>query len=203
MSKQCLERLSTGFPDSSPSRSTIFGWYAEFKRGRKSLKDEEPSTVVTDQKRNPHRKTNIGMFSEETMGRAVGAALNGRSIRSVAKQTGLSFQTLARYKSAKVLAAKGAKQVNKVTSSERRLLVTTCVIVNAARNHLPPAMIFSRVHSNEHVIAGAPSGTLGLATPSGWMSPKLFFKVMEHFIKHPCSSNKNSTLLLYDNHESH
>lgn len=51
--EQCLERLSTAFPDSSPSRSTIFSWYAEFKRGRNSLKDEErsgrPSTAVTDE----------------------------------------------------------------------------------------------------------------------------------------------------------
>lgn len=47
--------------------------------------------------RNPPRRTNIGMFSEETMERAVGAVLNGRSVRSVAKEENLSFQTLARY----------------------------------------------------------------------------------------------------------
>ncbi|KAI4466406.1 hypothetical protein MML48_3g00013779 [Holotrichia oblita] len=48
-----------------------------------------------------------------------------------------------------------AAKVNKVTSGERRVLVTTCVIINAAGNHLPPAMIFPRVHFKDH-------GTLGL-----------------------------------------
>lgn len=47
--------------------------------------------------RNPPRKTTNGTFSEETMRRAVEAVLTGRSIRSVAKEEGLSFQTLARY----------------------------------------------------------------------------------------------------------
>ncbi|KAK9711971.1 hypothetical protein QE152_g25186 [Popillia japonica] len=46
--------------------------------------------------RNPSRKTNVGAFSEEKMSRAVQAVLNGKSIRSVAKEKHLSFQTLAR-----------------------------------------------------------------------------------------------------------
>lgn len=111
--------------------------------------------------------------------------------------------TVTVQKSAKVIAAKGVKQVNKVTSGEKGVLVTTCVIVNAAGNHLPPVMVFPRVHFKEHMLAGAPPGTLGLASPSGWMNTDLFLKTMEHFIKHTCSSKENPSLLLYDNHESH
>lgn len=46
--------------------------------------------------KNPPRKTNIKTFSEEQMRRAVERVLNGSNGRSVAKDEGLSFQTLAR-----------------------------------------------------------------------------------------------------------
>lgn len=68
---------------------------------------------------------------------------------------------------------------------------------------LPPAMIFPRVNFKPHMLHGAPSGTLGLATPSGWMNSELFVSVIEHFIFHSGSSTSNPTLLLLDNHESH
>jgi len=48
------------------------------------------------------------------------------------------------------------------------------------------------------MIRGAPPGTLGLATPSGWMNQDLFLKVMEHFIKYSSSSKENPALLIYD-----
>jgi histone-lysine N-methyltransferase SETMAR len=38
--QQCLERLHTAFGECAPSRTTIFHWYAEFKRGRGSLEDD-------------------------------------------------------------------------------------------------------------------------------------------------------------------
>lgn len=34
-----LNRLSTAFPDSAPSRTTVYEWYSEFRNGRVSLKD--------------------------------------------------------------------------------------------------------------------------------------------------------------------
>ncbi|XP_072379681.1 uncharacterized protein [Diabrotica undecimpunctata] len=169
--------------------------------------------------RNPPRKTNHGTFSEETIISAVEGVLTGRSIRSVARQEQISFQTLDNdvtrvynldktatvtvQKSSKVLAEKGVNQVNKVTNVEKGVLVTICAIVSAAGNHLRPAIVFPRVHFREHMIAGAPAGTLGLASPSGWMNSELFLKVMEHFILHTSSSKQNPSLLLYDNHESH
>ncbi|XP_044764429.1 uncharacterized protein LOC123320994 [Coccinella septempunctata] len=106
-------------------------------------------------------------------------------------------------KSSRILAKKGVKQINKVTSGERGLLVTTCCIISSAGNALPPAMIFPRVNFKPHMLHGAPSGTLGLATPSGWMNSELFVSVIKHFIFHSGSSKLNPTLLLFDNHESH
>ena len=50
---------------------------------------------------------------------------------------------------------------------------------------------------------GAPNGSLGLATPSGWMNSELFPLVLNHFIKHMNVSKDNPAILLMDNHESH
>ena len=51
---QSLERLTQAFGDLAPSRTTVFNWFAEFKRGRTSFEDEErsgsPSTAVTEDK---------------------------------------------------------------------------------------------------------------------------------------------------------
>lgn len=111
--------------------------------------------------------------------------------------------TMTVQKPQKVLAVKGIKQVNKVTSGERGVLVTTCCIINATGQYLPPAMVFPRTHFKEHMLRGAPAGALGLAAPSGWMNAELFVEVMKHFIKFSHSSKDNPALLIYDNHESH
>lgn len=103
----------------------------------------------------------------------------------------------------KIVAAKGAKQVSKCTSAERGELVTTCCIVSASGNSLPPVMIFPRKTFKEFMLFGCLPGTLGLATPSGWMNSELFPQVMKHFVKFSHSSKDNPSLLIYDNHESH
>ena len=64
-------------------------------------------------------------------------------------------------------------------------------------------MVFPRKNFKEHMISGAPSGTLGLATSTGWMNGEIFVSVMEHFIKYSGSTKENPTVLIYDNHESH
>lgn len=93
----------------------------------------------------------------------------------------------------KVIAQKGIKQVNVATSGEKGAHIATCCFINAAGNSLPPVLIFPRVHFKEHMIAGAPAATLGLANPSGWMTKELFIDTMKHFIKHSHSS-KDSLL---------
>lgn len=90
-----------------------------------------------------------------------------------------------------------------MTSAERGTLTTTCYIVNALGNALPPVIIFPRFHFKQHMVAEAPTGSLGLATPSGWMNSELFVKTMQYFINYSSSSNDNPSLLIYDNHESH
>ena len=103
----------------------------------------------------------------------------------------------------KVIAEKGVKQVSKCTSGEKGTLATTCCIINAAGNSLPPAMIFPRVHFRDHMLRGAPPGTLGLANKTGWMNSELFSEDIDHFIHHSKNSKDQPSLLVYDNHESH
>ncbi|KAJ8967555.1 hypothetical protein NQ314_002871 [Rhamnusium bicolor] len=103
----------------------------------------------------------------------------------------------------RVIAKRGTKQVCPVTSGEKGILVTTCAIISASGNTIPPVMVFPRVHSKDHMLVGEPSGTLGLAQPTGWMTAFLFVEVMKHFIQHTSSSLHNPSLSIFDNHESH
>lgn len=103
----------------------------------------------------------------------------------------------------KVIADKGIKQVSSCTSGERGVLVTTCAIISAAGTFLPPAMVFPRKHFKPHMLTGAPPGTLGLASPSGWMNAEIFPAVLQHFIDKSYSTKENPSLLILDNLEAH
>lgn len=103
----------------------------------------------------------------------------------------------------KVIAAKGSKQLNKVTSGERGTLVTTCCAVSATGAALPPAMIFPRKNFKAFILNGAPPGTLGLAQPMGWMNIQLFSEVIKNFVKVTASTKDNQSLLVMNNHDSH
>lgn len=102
----------------------------------------------------------------------------------------------------KVIGPKG-KNIGKVTSGEKGTLVTTCCFISASGQALPPVLIFPRKNYKDHMLKGAPPGSLGLATSSGWMNSELFVTTMKHFIKHTSSSKENPSLLIMDNHESH
>lgn len=50
---------------------------------------------------------------------------------------------------------------------------------------------------------GAPEGSLGMATRSGWINTTIFLEVLKHIQKKTLCSKDNPILLLVDNHESH
>ncbi|KAF2886966.1 hypothetical protein ILUMI_19209 [Ignelater luminosus] len=52
----------------------------------------------------------------------------------------------------RIIAQKGCKQANSVTSAERGQLVTTCNIICARGHALPLAMVFPRVHFKKHML---------------------------------------------------
>ena len=103
----------------------------------------------------------------------------------------------------KVLALKGSKQVGQITSSERGQLVTICCCVNAMGQTIPLVIIFPRVKFKSHMINETPTGTLGLAAPSGWMNTSLFSEAIHHFVKYIKCTQKNPAILIMDIHESH
>lgn len=47
---QCIERLTNAFGEQAPSKTTVYNWFQEFRRGRSSLQDEpregRPRTAV-------------------------------------------------------------------------------------------------------------------------------------------------------------
>jgi len=103
----------------------------------------------------------------------------------------------------KVIAQKGVKQTGHITSAERGTLVTMCACVNALGNAIAPMFIFPRVHFKEYMLNEAPTGSIGTAHPSGWMTKENFFIFMAHFIKQTKCSKEKKVLLLLDNHDSH
>lgn len=103
----------------------------------------------------------------------------------------------------KVIAVKGVKRVGKVTSGERGKTITCVCCMNASGGFIPPALLFPRKNMRADFIDQAPAETLGLATPSGWMTQEMFVKYLQHFVKFSHSSKEDQVLLILDNHESH
>lgn len=103
----------------------------------------------------------------------------------------------------RVIATKGVKQVGSITSAERGANVTLICCINALGNCVPPLFVFPRVFFKDHMLKGAPVGSIGSANASGWSNASIFVEYLNHYIKHTNSSVDNKSLLIFDNHESH
>ena len=102
-----------------------------------------------------------------------------------------------------IFASTGIKQVGRITSAERGENVTLCACINVIDHAFLLVYTFPRVHFKQHMLKGAPYGSLGLSAPSGWMNSDLFSQTMLHFIGHMHASKSNPGLLILDNHRSH
>ena len=102
-----------------------------------------------------------------------------------------------------VVTEQGRKQVGSITSSERGELVTVVYAVSASGNVIPPLFIFPRVNYKDHFIRGAPPGSVGRATRSGWINEDIFLEYLQHIIRNTRCSPDHRILLIMDNHESH
>lgn len=103
----------------------------------------------------------------------------------------------------RIITAKGTKQVGSMTSAERGLNITIIASINGIGNSVPPMFIFPRVFFKEHMLKGAPVGSVGTANSSGWSNANIFIEYLKHFIQHTQASIENKVLLILDNHESH
>ncbi|CAM1305346.1 Uncharacterised protein r2_g1513 [Pycnogonum litorale] len=103
----------------------------------------------------------------------------------------------------KVIAAKGARQVGKVTSGERGKNVTVICAMNACGTYIPPIFIFPRKRMAESLLNGAPPGSKGLCTDSGWTDSESFVQWLHHFCETAKPSKDNKQLIILDGHHSH
>lgn len=102
-----------------------------------------------------------------------------------------------------VVTEQGRKQVGSITSAERGELVTVVYTVSASGNVIPPLFIFPRVNYKDYFIRGAPPGSVGRATRSGWINEDIFLEYLQHIIRNTRCSPDHKILLIMDNHESH
>ena len=56
---------------------------------------------------------------------------------------------------------------------------------------------------NDRLMRGAPDGSVGVPSPSGWMDTATFVKYLNHFIHHVKPRPSNQCLLILDGHVSH
>lgn len=54
-----------------------------------------------------------------------------------------------------------------MTSNEHGVNATMIADINSAVNHVSPLLSFPRAHFKEHILTGAPPGTVGGVNPSG------------------------------------
>lgn len=107
------------------------------------------------------------------------------------------------HKPPRVVSRRGVRQVGSVTSAERGQLVTLALGVSAAGMRIPPFLVFPRQRFHSHFLNGAPSGSNGACSSSGWMNAEIFVQFLMHFKKFTRASKGTPVLLLLDNHESH
>ena len=69
---------------------------------------------------------------------------------------------------AKIIAETGSKQVGQITSAERGVLITMIGAISAIGNSIPPLLVFPRKCYKDHMLNGAPVGSVGCANTSGW-----------------------------------
>ena len=102
----------------------------------------------------------------------------------------------------RVLACKGEK-VGKVISYERGQTTTAICCVSASGQYIPPYFIFARSRMTPSLLNGAPLGSKGSVSKSGWTNKDIFVDWLHHFIDSTNCSKSKKVLLLLDNHDSH
>ena len=114
-------------------------------------------------------------------------------------ETGMS--TVQR--SQKIIAQKGVKQVEKISSAERGKTVTAICCMNFSGFYVPPIFICPRKRLAAALMNDASQGAKGCTTNSGWTEGQIFYEWLVHFQNHVKASPQQKCLIILDNHSSH
>ncbi|XP_012549673.2 uncharacterized protein LOC105842267 [Bombyx mori] len=106
-------------------------------------------------------------------------------------------------KTPKVISLKGKKNVNKIVSGERGQTITAVCCVSATGNYVPPPFIFPRKRMKGELMDGAPTGSIGMTSDSGFINTDLYLEWLHHFKDYTSPTVDNPVLLIIDNHSSH
>ena len=90
----------------------------------------------------------------------------------------------------KIVATKGARQVSRITSAEKGRTVTVMCAQNPCTNYVPPFFIWPRKKMKLSLMNGAPAGSVGTASPSGWMDGELFMQWLKHFVDNTAAARR-------------
>lgn len=103
----------------------------------------------------------------------------------------------------KLIANRGIKQVESMTSGKRRVLVTMALTVNAIGNFIHPLFVCCLKQHKDHFVRDGPPLYNGTGNASGWMQENDLVVFLKHFVHHTCIFSSTKTLLLLDNNQLH
>ncbi|KAJ3652586.1 hypothetical protein Zmor_018538 [Zophobas morio] len=103
----------------------------------------------------------------------------------------------------KIIAQRGKRQVEGITSGERGLLTRVVCCVNTPDLYIPPMIIFKRKRRAPELGIGAPTGSIYEISASGYINSELFIMWLKHLRSIVKSGPKKPVLFLLDGHCRH
>lgn len=173
-------------------------WYYEFMNRHKDALSLRKPQATSLSRSTSFNRYNVSTFFAKLKGLMEREHFTPERVYNI-DETGMSTV----HNPNNVIAIKGMKQVGHMTSGERGINVTMIAGINAIGNSIPPAFVFPRVFFKEHMLKGAPPGSIGFAHPSGWSNSEIFLEFLKHFINHTRPTMDQKVLLILDNHKSH